>query len=100
MSFLPIERQVSRMHGTTDAPEYDLFDYKGYDQTPLSLEDAIKKSSELRQSDPTKIHRVAPADRDTSTFHIDSTPAVEVYADLLSKLVSRWLVWGTKSKRR
>lgn len=84
------------MHGTTDAPEYDLFDYNGYDQTPLSLEDAIKKASELRHNDPGKVHRVVPADRTISTFYVDSIPAAEVYADLLSRLMAHWRRLGTK----
>jgi Ser-tRNA(Ala) deacylase AlaX len=90
----------SLMPGTTDAPEYDLFDYKDYDQTPLSLEDAIKKASELRGNSPDKIHRVVPADRNITTFQVDSVPVTEAYADLLSKLMRRWIGWGAKSIKK
>jgi hypothetical protein len=88
------------MPGTTDAPEYEQFDYKDYDQTPLSLEDAIKRASELRRDDPSRIHRVVPADRNTVTFHVDSTAAVEVYADLISRITGRWIRWGAKGIKK
>jgi len=88
------------MPGTTDAPEYDLFDYKDYDQAPLSLEDAMKKASDLRRKDPNQIHRIVPADRGITTFQIDSVPAAEAYADLLSKLMRLWIAWGAKSIRK
>ncbi len=76
------------MPGTTDSAEYEHFDYKLYDQDPMELEDAIKKASEMRGKDSKRFHRVVPANREGTKFHVDSVPVAEAQANMWAKFVA------------
>ena len=68
--------------------EYDKFDYKHVDETPLALEEAVRKSQQLRRSDGAHFHRIVPTDGNMTTFRVESVPSSTVYAEMLN----RWTV--------
>lgn len=65
--------------------DYDLFDYKHLDESPLELERAMKKIAQLRSSDPGRFHRIVPTDSTMASFRVESVPREEVYSELLSR---------------
>jgi hypothetical protein len=69
-----------------ESVDYDLFDYKRDPDQALSLEEAIKKSDQLRRSDPKNFYRVHPVDMTRSAFWIEEVPKQRAYLDA----VARW----------
>lgn len=79
------------MLGTTDAVEYENFDYKLYDQDPMQLDEAMRKASELRGNDTMHFHRIVPANRDKTKFKIESVSIAETQANMWARFVSACL---------
>lgn len=76
--------------------EYDTFDYKHFDESPLSLEEAARKASDLREEDPTRFHRIVSIDKGLSGFRVESVSKRAVYAEVLG----RWASFATKFASR
>lgn len=75
--------------------EYETFEYRLFEDAPLSLEDAIKKADQLRGADATRFHRVVPTDSNMVLFHVDSVSREHLYAELLSRwsnMLNRFVV--------
>jgi len=73
------------MPSLLDSTDYDRFDYRHADETPLSLEDAIKKVAELRRADKAHFHRILPTDGNMAGFRIASISRDQVYADFVAR---------------
>jgi hypothetical protein len=83
----------------TDLAEYDTFDYKHFDETPLSLEEAVKKATQLRAADRDHMHRVVSVDSNMSGFRIESIPTETIIKEKLTRwhlLWSKFLLKPTK----
>ena len=79
---------------TLEVPSYEHF---SFDETPMSLDEAIKKASELRKSDSENFYRVRPANDKGTTFIVAKVPASSIYADLaarVAKAVARYRLRG------
>jgi len=82
------------MPSTMESMEYDLFDYRHADETPLLLDEAVKKAAAMRATDKAHFHRIVPTDADMTGFRVESVSREQAYADVLeraSELVSRIL---------
>lgn len=70
--------------------DYELFDFKDFDEQPLGLGDAIRKAQKLRATDPYNFYRVVPADAELTAFRVEKVSRAEVYVDFLSRIAERW----------
>jgi hypothetical protein len=68
-----------------ESAEYDAFDYKHSDETPLSLEDAARIAAQRRTADSSQFHRIVQTDTAMTGFRVESVPSARVYADMLSR---------------
>jgi hypothetical protein len=68
------------MPATFDSTDYDLFDFKHFDDKPLTLEEACRKAAEMRQDAQGMVYRVTPVDREMTAFRVDAVSLDEVYA--------------------
>ena len=78
---------------TLETLDYERFSYDEANQQPLSLDEAIKKASELRRSDKSHFYRIEFADDSNSNFRINKVAVSSVYSDFLSrvtKLIGRY----------
>lgn len=66
--------------------EYEGFEYKHFDEPALSLEEAVKKASQLRSSDTQNFYRIKPVDSKGLMFRVESRSKQRVYAER----VNRW----------
>ena len=73
-----------------DTVQYDQFDFKHYDETPLSLPEASRAVAAMRKRNPRKFYRVVQADRSGETFYVDALPPETVYAQLMARLANAW----------
>ena len=73
-----------------DAPSYELFDLKHYDEQPLPLDEASEKVAKMRKNAPGEIHRVVPADARGERFYVESLDPLQLYAEIGAKLSARW----------
>lgn len=62
------------------------YEYFSYDESPLSLDEAIKKSSELRKADAENFYRVRPANDKNTAFVVLKVPVTSVYAELAERV--------------
>jgi hypothetical protein len=69
---------------TLEVQDYEHF---SYDDAPLSLDEAIKKASDLRKKDAENFFRVEPASEDNTSFKVTKIRAASVYADFLARMV-------------
>jgi hypothetical protein len=79
---------------TLEAREYEHF---SYDESPLTLDEAVKKASELRKNDAENFYRIEPANEDKTSFKVTKVPVASVYAGLVAR-VSRLM--GRRSSLR
>jgi hypothetical protein len=75
-----------------ESVDYDTFDYKHFDEPALSLDEAVRKASQLRSSDTAHIYRIVPVDPKMTAFRVESHSLEKVYAEVLS----RWNALFTK----
>lgn len=68
------------------APEYDVFEYRHFDEPPMSLEEATRRAAELRLTQKGSFHRVTARDAEMTSFRVDSVPRASVYVEM----VARW----------
>jgi hypothetical protein len=78
------------MPAMLDSSSYDLFSYKHYDETPLSLEEASRRAEDCRRKDPDNFYRVSPANEQCEGFYIDRVSPLEIYTELWSQLALQW----------
>ena len=79
---------------TLEVQDYEHF---SFDENPLSLDEAIKKASELRKGDKENFYRVKPANDKATTFVVTKVPATAIYADLaarVAKAMARYRLRG------
>lgn len=74
----------------TETTDYERFEYKHYDETPLTLEEAVKKAQALRSGDEDSVYRVMPLDDEMTYFYVDRIAKGELYASLLSRVSEMW----------
>jgi len=82
-----------------DTVDYERFEYKHFDEQPLSLEEAIKQAQSLRARDESSVYRVIPLDDDLTGFRVDKVDKSELYASLLSKITKLWSKLYARSRR-
>lgn len=87
------------MRGTVDATSYDRFDYRDFDRSSSTLENAITEAAELRKRNPDTFYRVVPTDENETKFAVDALSANQVYADVLHRLWSRWVSLTNRNGR-
>jgi hypothetical protein len=68
---------------TLEAQDYEYF---SYDESPLSLDEAIKKASELRRADAENFYRIRPANDKNTSFVVLKVPVASVYAELAARV--------------
>ena len=68
-----------------ESTEYDLFDYRHADETPLSLEEAVDRATILRLSQPGNFHRIVQTDRQMTGFRVESVSVDSVEGELLAR---------------
>jgi len=85
-----MEKSSSPVFPMIDAVQYDQFDFKHYDETPLSLPEATKAAAAMRKRNPRKFYRVVQAEQSGETFYVDSLQPETVYAQLLARLANAW----------
>jgi len=73
--------------------EYDVFQYKHFDEPVLSLDEATKKAAELRQSDSQHVYRVVASDPTLSGFIIEKLSLQEAYGDALARIMGHMYRW-------
>jgi hypothetical protein len=71
---------------TLDTLEYERFSLDQADQTPLPLDEAVKKAAELRKSDPANFYRVEYANENHTDFVVLKIEASTVYADFFARM--------------
>ena len=82
-----------------DYQEYDTFEFKHFDEAPLTLEEATTKTAHLRTTDAGNFHRIVPLDPSMITFRVESVPPISAYAEAISRwttLMNRFAVRLTK----
>jgi len=75
-------------------PTLEIQDYEHfcYDESPLTLDEAVKKASELRKNDSENVYRIEPANEGRTAFTVTRVSAALVYAEFvarISKLMAR-----------
>jgi hypothetical protein len=65
--------------------EYDRFSY-GETEPSLSLDEAVKRASELRQKNPGNFYRICSNDEKLSGFRVKTVSAAEVYSDFIARM--------------
>jgi hypothetical protein len=78
---------------TLEAQEYERF---RYDEPALTLEEAVKKASDLRRKDSANFYRVENTDESRTAFVVTKVPVSSVYAEFLARVAK---IVG-RSKRR
>jgi len=68
---------------TMEMQEYDQF---RYDEPTLTLDEAVKKASELRRKDHEHFYRIEPANDKITTFRVTKISSASVYADFLARV--------------
>jgi len=71
--------------------EYDIFDYKTFDEPGLSLDEATQKAERLRRSDSGHAYRVLPLDPSLTGFYVAKLPIQQAYADVWTRLLRHLL---------
>jgi hypothetical protein len=67
---------------TIEAREYERFSY----DDPLTLDEAVKKASELRRRDSANFYRVENVDEGRNAFTVKKVPVASVYADFIASV--------------
>jgi len=68
------------------------YEHFSFDDRPLTLDEAVKKASQLRKSDTENFYRIEPVNDVHTSFKVTKVHAASVYADFVarvSKLVAR-----------
>jgi hypothetical protein len=73
-----------------DSTDYTLFDFKHFDEKPLTLEEACRQAATKSRQGSGLFFRVVPVDSEMSGFRVESTPIEEVYTALRSRAAARW----------
>ena len=66
--------------------EYEGFEYRHFDEKPLTLDEAVKQAKQLRAAEHDSFHRIVPIDAEMTCFRVESLPKSALYADM----VVRW----------
>lgn len=75
------------------AAEYEVFDYKHFDEPVLSLDEAAQQAARLRASDSQNAYRVVSADPDRNGFVVVKIPMQKVYAERWASLFGSLFKW-------
>jgi hypothetical protein len=71
---------------TMPALEIQDYEHFSYDEPSLTLDEAVRKSSELRKKDGNNFYRIVPVNDSATTFAVKKVPVSEVYADLAARV--------------
>lgn len=66
-----------------EAQDYEHF---SYDESSLTLDEAVAKASELRKKDAENFYRIEPANEGKTSFKVTKVPAASVYAGLVARV--------------
>ncbi len=66
--------------------EYEVFQYKHFDEPVLSLAEATEKAERLRRYDPKKVYRVVPVDIEMTGFTVEKLSLEKVYGDVWARV--------------
>ena len=66
--------------------EYDKFHYDEANQSSLTLDEAVKKASELRRSDQSSFYRIEPVSEADNNFVVTKVPVGSVYTEFVARV--------------
>ncbi len=75
------------MPTSLESTEYDLFDYRHFDEVPLTLEEAAREAARLRALQSSHVHRIVPTSANLSGFRVESTLKEAAYSEILGRWV-------------
>ena len=82
----PFEDTLSvATHMPVESVEYDTFEYKHFDEKPLSLPEAMERARALRAAEGNKFYRIIPMDESMVSFRVEPVLQSKVYAEILSR---------------
>ena len=82
-----------------ESQDYDTFQFKHFDEEPLSLEEATRKAAQLHATNAGHFHRIVPVDPAMTGFRVESVLPASVYAEILNRwtaLMNRFAVRSIK----
>jgi hypothetical protein len=86
---------------TVEAQDYERFTYDDPNGPPLALDEAVKKATELRRTDPKNFYRVEATDSNATGFRIEKVSVASVYAEFIARFAQRFVRRSvTKSNER
>ena len=68
---------------TLEVQDYEKF---RYDESALTLDEAMKKAAELRRKDSSNFYRIENVDESRTTFTVAKVPISTVYADFIARI--------------
>jgi hypothetical protein len=82
-------------------PTLEIQDYEHfrYDESPLTLDEAVKKAGDLRKKDSENFYRIEPANEAGTAFTVTKVSAASIYAEFVarvSKLAAQRFSFYTK----
>jgi hypothetical protein len=79
------------MPSTSESVDYEVFDYKHFDEKPLDLEAAIQEAKRLRSRDTGGfVYRIAAIDPDRSTFRVEAVSVPRMAEEFRLRMSDRW----------
>jgi hypothetical protein len=78
------------MPAMLDSTDYASFDFKHFDEKPLTLEEASRQAVAKRREHSGNVYRVVPVDPEMSGFRVESVPLEDVYAGFRVRIAERW----------
>lgn len=68
---------------TLEVQDYEHF---SYDDAPLSLDEAVKKASDLRRRDSENFYRITPLNESNTSFAVKKVSIASVYAEFVARV--------------
>jgi hypothetical protein len=75
---------------TLESLDYERFSIDDADSKSLTLDEAVKKSSDLRRDDKEHFYRVLPIDDKAISFRVEKVPVAAVYAEFLARITKKF----------
>ena len=83
---------------TLEHTEYERFSYEE-NVASLSLDEAIKRASDLRKADSTHFYRIERVDPTSDAFRVDKVSVASAYAEFMARIASNLGRFARLSRR-
>lgn len=80
--------------------DYDTFEFKHFDEAPLTLEEATRKVAQLHTTDADHFHRIIPTDSAMTNFRVESVAPASVYAEIINRWTAVMNRFAIRSLKR